>query len=204
MGMYRWISISSAVDFSQLAAALAPEFGPDRVVQILRDGINSAVQGVLIEDGYVDKDYRSTYYHFYSKMGRPYREDCLRLHFFDSAATFDPDTLDLRCADRAPTDHYFGYMVLGRPTMVATIGRTVTSSDVRMGARGQVIHALHKVHLLGHKLQWYGFPSMDQHADIAVCAHVACWSILRHYSELYSQHRELLVHDGLQGCPRWS
>jgi hypothetical protein len=36
---------------------------------------------------------------------------------------------------------------------------------------------------------------MDQHADIAVCAHVACWSILRHYSELYSQHRELLVQD---------
>lgn len=194
MGMYRWINISSADDFSQLAAALAPEFGPDRVVQILRDGINSAVQGVLIEDGYVDKDYRSTYYHFYSKMGRPYRADCVRLHFFDSAVTFDPDTLDLRCADRAPTDHYFGYMVL-RPTMVATIGRTVMSSDVRMGARGQVIHALHKVHLLGHKLHWYGFPSMDQHADIAVCAHVACWSILRHYSELYSQHRELLVHD---------
>jgi hypothetical protein len=69
MGMYRLINISSAADFSQLAAALAPEFGPDRVVQILRDGINSAVQGVLIEDGYVDKDYRSTYYHFYSKMG---------------------------------------------------------------------------------------------------------------------------------------
>lgn len=194
MGMYRWISILSADDFSQLAAALAPEFGPDRVVQILRDGINSAVQGVLIEDGYVDKDYRSTYYHFYSKMGRPYRADCVRLHFFDSVVTFDPDTLDLLCADRAPNDHYFGYMVL-RPTMVATIGRTVMSSDVRMGARGQVIHALHKVHLLGHKLHWYGFPSMDQHADIAVCAHVACWSILRHYSELYSQHRELLVHD---------
>ena len=36
---------------------------------------------------------------------------------------------------------------------------------------------------------------MAQHADIAVCAHVACWAILRHYSEQYAQHRELLVHD---------
>ena len=36
---------------------------------------------------------------------------------------------------------------------------------------------------------------MAQPADIAVCAHVSCWAILRHYSEQYSQHQELLVHD---------
>ncbi len=36
---------------------------------------------------------------------------------------------------------------------------------------------------------------MAQHADIAVCAHVSCWAILRHYSEQYAQHRELLLHD---------
>ena len=36
---------------------------------------------------------------------------------------------------------------------------------------------------------------MAQHADIAVCAHVACWAILRHYSERFPPHREFLVHD---------
>ena len=36
---------------------------------------------------------------------------------------------------------------------------------------------------------------MAQHTDIAVCAHVSCWAILRHYSERFSQHRELLLHD---------
>jgi hypothetical protein len=36
---------------------------------------------------------------------------------------------------------------------------------------------------------------MDQHIDIAVCAHVACWSILRHYSERFSVYREFLTHD---------
>ena len=36
---------------------------------------------------------------------------------------------------------------------------------------------------------------MDQHTDISVCAHAACWSILRHYSERFPQHREQLVHD---------
>jgi hypothetical protein len=36
---------------------------------------------------------------------------------------------------------------------------------------------------------------MDQHIDISVCAHAACWSILRHYSERYNVHREYLTHD---------
>ena len=36
---------------------------------------------------------------------------------------------------------------------------------------------------------------MAQHADIAQCAHVSCWAILRLYSEQYAQHRELLMHD---------
>ncbi len=36
---------------------------------------------------------------------------------------------------------------------------------------------------------------MAQHRDIAVCAHVSCWAILRHYSERFPQHREFLIHD---------
>jgi hypothetical protein len=36
---------------------------------------------------------------------------------------------------------------------------------------------------------------MDQHVDISVCAHAACWSVLRHYSERYNSYREFLTHD---------
>src|SRR5208283_4422253 len=111
--------------------------------------------------------------------------------FFDEAVLFDDKTLKLSCADNRITDHYFGYMVL-RPTGIATIGRTVLSPDVRSGASRYIISAHHKVHLLGYKLTIQGFPSMDQHVDIAVCAHVACWSVLRHYSENYSVYREFL------------
>lgn len=191
--MYTWLDIRSPEDFAQLHQQLDAVFGSKRVVEILTNGINSAVCGVLIERSYIDKDYRSTYYHFYAKMGREYRSDCVRLHFFDAAVSFDAEALDLRCDDN-PEHHYYGYMVL-RPTMVSTIGRTVLSPDVRRDAKGMVITSKHKVHLLGRTLRLHGFPSMDQHADIAVCAHVACWSILRHYSERYALHRELLVHD---------
>ena len=63
--------------------------------------------------------YRSTFYGFYSKKGRSYRRNCVRLHFFD-AVKYDEQRTDILCDDGCPGDHYFGYIVL-RPTMTATL-----------------------------------------------------------------------------------
>ncbi len=193
--MYTWIPLTSSADLAQLETHISQEYDPVGVAKKLVGGISNAVKAVLIERNYVDKDYRSTYYHFYSKKGLRYRADCVRLHFFDGTVTFDESTLKLASsADNRLTDHYFGYMVL-RPTGIATIGRSVVSPDVRSGAKGFIIAANHKVHVLGYRLEVQGFPSMDQHVDISVCAHAACWSILRHYSERYNVYREFLTHD---------
>ncbi len=194
--MYTWIPLTSSADLGQLVSHVSVEYNPRIVAEKLTNGISNAVKAVLIEENYVDKDYRSTYYHFYTKQGQRYRPDCVRLHFFDETVSFDKNGLRLDCPDKRLEDHYFGYMVL-RPTGISTIGRSVVSPDVRSGIKGgaSIISAGHKVHLLGHKISVEGFPSMDQHIDISVCAHVACWSILRHYSERYSVHREYLTHD---------
>ncbi|WFU42224.1 hypothetical protein QA640_07045 [Bradyrhizobium sp. CB82] len=192
--MYKWISLATSADLAQLPNHITSEYNPGKVAKTLSLGISDAVKGVLIEYNYIDKDYRSTYYNFYSKKGQYYRSDCVRLHFFDQTVTFDDATSALVCPDRELNDHYFGYMVL-RPTGIATIARSVLSPDIRKGAGRFIITAAHKVHLLGYKLVIQGFPSMDQHVDISVCAHAACWSILRHYSERYNVHREYLVHE---------
>lgn len=194
MSSHAWILLQSNADLAQLANEVSVEFDPAKVAQRLTDGLSSAVKAVLIERNYVDKDYRSTFYNYYAKKGQRYRPDCVRLHFFDSTVTFDSATLTLRWPGERLDDHYFGYMVL-RPTGIGTIGRTVLSPDVRAGARGRIITAAHKVHVLGYRLMIEGFPSMDQHIDISVCAHAACWSILRHYSVRYSVYREYLTHD---------
>ena len=102
--------------------------------------------------------------------------------------------MELNWDDGSLEDHYFGFVIV-RPTISATLGRSILSPNIRVGARGMTIQSRHQVHLLGYTLSVSGFPSMAQHTDIAVCAHVACWSILRHYSERYPQHRELLLHD---------
>jgi hypothetical protein len=192
--MYTWIALGTAADLAKIEKEISAEYAPQNIVQRLTSGLSSAVKAILIERRYIDKDYRSTYYNFYAKKGQHYRADCVRLHFFDETVTFTENALQLSTPDGQLDDHYFGYMIL-RPTGIATIGRSVVSPDVRSGASGQVITSNHKVHLLGYKLIVQGFPSMDQHIDISVCAHAACWSVLRHYSERYSIYREFLTHD---------
>lgn len=194
--MYEWLAINSPADLAQLKDLIPGEYDPAKVADKLARGISGAVKGILIERYYVDKDYRSTYYNFYSKMGMRYRTDCIRLHFFDETVSFEQPLYRLRWSGEPNPlqDHYFGFMVL-RPTGIATIGRSVVSPDVRSGCSGFIVSAKHKVHLLGYTLTVEGFPSMDQHIDIAVCAHVACWAILRHYSERYCTYSEFLTHD---------
>ena len=194
MASYDWIDLTAPEAYDPLLEGLDSEFNPKEIVKLLKSQVTKAAKAVLVEHGYVDKDYRSTFYNFYATKGRRYRSDCVRLHFFDGTVRYDEERTDIACNDGRPQDHYFGYIVL-RPTIVATLGRSVLSPDIRLGARGRAIQSVHYVHLLGHLLPVWGFPSMAQHVDIAVCAHVSCWAILRYYSETYPQHREYLVHD---------
>ena len=194
MASYDWIDIHTPQDYDHLVQVLDEEFNPKEIAKSLQSQVTAAARGLLVEYGYVDKDYRSTFYNFYATKGRRYRADCVRLHFFDGEVRYDEARTDMVCADGRPQDHYFGYIVL-RPTIIATLGRSVLSPKIRLGARGRAIQSAHKVNLLGYQLPVWGFPSMAQHVDIAVCAHVSCWAILRYYSETFPQYREYLVHD---------
>ena len=194
MASYDWIDLTAPEGYDRLVKVLDPEFDPTGIAERLKSQVTDAAKAVLVEHGYVDKDYRSTFYNFYATKGRRYRSDCVRLHFFDGAVWYDEDRTDIVARDLRPEDHYFGYIVL-RPTIVATLGRSVLSPHIRVDARGRAIQSVHYVNLLGHRLPIWGFPSMAQHVDIAVCAHVACWAILRYYSETFPRHREYLLHD---------
>lgn len=199
--MYRWLKIDGSEDFAKLrdigegqSADFSSAYSLDAVANRLADGLDSAVRHLLVELAYVDKDYRSTYYHFYAKKGRNYRQDCLRVHLFGENVTFEEATLSLSNDAGCISDHYYGFVTL-RPTFHATIGRSIIAPKARKGASGKVICSRHKVHLLGYNLEVHGFPWMQQHSDISVCAHAACWAILRHYSERYRKYRELLTQD---------
>lgn len=192
-GVYELVEIGKPDDFDALIQLLDDAYDPTAVASTLKGKISPRCRCVLVEQPYVDKDYRSTYYNFYAKKGYRYDSSCARLHFFEDPIDLGPGLL-LRSKGRELAENYFGYMVL-RPTRLATIGRSVLSPALVDGFHGCVIDGVHRVHLLGQRLKVKGFPYMSQHTDISVCAHVACWAILRHYSERYSQYAECLTYD---------
>lgn len=198
--MYIWIDIKGPADFENLSHHLAAdEFGLRYVIEQLQLHMSPVVGGLCIEYPYVDKDYRSTYYNYYAKKGGSYSPHCARLHFFchgwslkDGPLRFvDPDGNDVSGdIDKG----YLGFVVV-RPTRIYTLGRSVVSPKAVRGVSGRLIGHRHKAHILGNKVTVHGFPYMQQHSDIAVCAHAACWAILRHYSERYALYSEVLLHD---------
>lgn len=198
--MYQWITIRNRDDYARISDIAGQLEGSgvaydlSTVGERLKVGLSDLVRGMLVEYAYVDKDYRSTYYHFYAKKGLRYKPDCLRIHLFDEHVSFEADTLSLTHAGGQLTEHYLGFLTV-RPTFQFTLGRSVLAPRAREGADGKVIVSKHKAHLLGYDLEVKGFPWMEQHSDISVCAHAACWAILRHYSERYRKYRELLTHD---------
>src|SRR5437867_6985473 len=97
--MYTWMTLASAADLAKLDQHIDAEYAPKSVAKKLAVGLSDAVKGILIERNYIDKDYRSTYYSFYSKKGRHYRPDCVRIHFFDGTVSFEEATLKLSAAD---------------------------------------------------------------------------------------------------------
>ena len=115
MASYDWINLDDTEGYEQLLTVLDPEFDPDGIVRSLKSQVTDAAKGVLVEHGYVDKDYRSTFYNFYAKKGRHYRSDCVRLHFFNGAVWYNEERTDIACTDGCPQDHYFGYIVLRLP-----------------------------------------------------------------------------------------
>jgi hypothetical protein len=191
--VYSWIDRTKSGAYRRLIGALDDVYDPSTVVARLKTALSPDVTGILVETNYVDKDYRSTYYSFYAKKGLRYSASCVRLHFFKDGVRL-VDDVNLVADKGKLDDFYVGYMVL-RPTPSAPIGRTVLSVHARDGVRGGVIQAEHHVHLLGERLTVSGFPYMQQHSDISVCAHAACWAILRHYTQKHRCYAEFLVTD---------
>ncbi len=191
--MYKWIAIATPDDYTQLANIKELEKSASEIADRLKQYLSDGVKGVLVEYPYVDKDYRSTYYGFYAKKGQRYDPFCVRLHFFNQYVRLKDD-LTLESASGELHENYFGYMIV-RPTIIAPIGRTILSTRAVQEFAGAIIDAEYVVHVLGNRMVVKGFPFMQQHTDISVCAHAACWGILRHYSVRYHTYAERLVYD---------
>ena len=61
MPTYDWIDLKAPEGYDRLVQVLEAEFDPKGIAQRLKAQVTGAAEGMLVEHGYVDKDYRSTF-----------------------------------------------------------------------------------------------------------------------------------------------
>jgi hypothetical protein len=155
-----------------------------RDYQLICEYLNSSAKTVVIEKGYIDADYRDTYFNFFSRKFAQYPSKTIRANFFTDKIS--PQMLFK--LDRYQ-DKYIGFIVL-RPNRVTAIGRTILDPGKLDFVSGHICTAEYPVHILGAELKAKGFPYMSQDTDVTVCAHAACWMIFRYFSQRYSRYAE--------------
>lgn len=145
---------------------------------------------LLVEQGYVDRDFLEDYAAYYVRCFRAYDRLTTRLHLFRmpfDQARFraillgtEADTTDLQ-------DSYLGFIVV-KPLPGIVIGRTcLRTYDDDDGRRWFPILRRYSANLFGIRLSVESLAYQEQDTVVAACATSALWSCLQGTGKLY-QH----------------
>jgi hypothetical protein len=175
MDLGGWVSESEAFwtyrpDDDDAWESLATAYGGH---QVLRECLHVAREGgcktVVVENRYVDADYRSEFSAFWSLKfaGRP--GFARRMHFFAE------EIEDAAVHAVSPDAAYLGYVVL-RPVSTGTVGRAVLKPPPRItDQRATLATISDRVSFFGTELHVTGVPFCQQDGEFIRCAHAAAW-----------------------------
>lgn len=131
---------------------------------------------LIIEYPYLEKDYLSTYYSYYSGKYKNYSKYNFRIHFFDKQ------------------EKYVGFITLRPGIPGQNIGRSLLEPDFLLNKNYHVLTGNFKFHFLNYENNINCFPWMKQETDISVCSHVCLWSIIKYFSK-FSQYADTTMND---------
>jgi hypothetical protein len=185
--MFQTFKLQHRSDWEKLAKFIP--FLDMRSARRLRAATGSRVGWVIVEDQYIDRDYRDTFSHIFSRRFATPSARCQRLHFFGIELAEAPDLNSLH--ERALQDAYLGYAVI-RPTRPNGLGRMLVSPRMVLADPEGIEASLcvEQVSLFGSQLQIRGFPFIRQDVDVTTCAQATLWMLRRYYSNRYHQYAE--------------
>ena len=156
---------------------------PKRIKEVI-DQINFDNLTVIVEENYIDKQYRDCYYSYYSQKYCYYERECVRLTFFDEK--LDNDDL-IEKDDAYLTNHLVGTIVL-RPLHIGNIGLTLLNPR-KLKVDGYIRVAEYTFMTFGRKLCVSAFPFSSQDGDVMTCAENALYNLINYYGTRYSDYR---------------
>jgi hypothetical protein len=144
------------------------------LINELKQRIQRQAKLIIVEYPYKDFDFSSVYSIFYSKKHQTISKDCIRLHFFSSNEIKDK--------------FYIGNIVV-RDSVIDSRGKALFSPKyLYNGSQAYIVTTTLKSHIMGGEFKIDTIPWMSQDTDIAICAHVAIWSINNYFAFKYPHY----------------
>lgn len=162
-----WVANPSSDEEWEELVLLFAAGHPRPLRQVIESVRLNGCTSVVVENRYVDADYRSEFALFWAQRFAETRAFAVRLHFFREPVS--PDDLH-----RLTPDHgYLGYSVL-RPSTIGPVGRTVVAPPPAVEEAVTTIIE-DRVSVFGATLTVKGAPFCQQDGEFLRCAHVAAW-----------------------------
>lgn len=154
------------------------------VVKILREDTI-----FFIEYPYVERYYRDTYYHYFSKKHIAYNRNSLRITIFSDK--IDTEEYYSYKENSEIEKFYFGFITL-RPTTYRIIGHTFISPLALLNS--EFVCCLTKKGSLinGRKLSVTGFPFCSQDNEAITCSESAIINLFDYFGTKYSEYSTIL------------
>lgn len=148
-------------------------------------------KSVLVEEQYIDIDYRNEYSNLYSKTFVNYGNTSIRLHFFGKSIR-DITSLKTDPEINSETIPYLGYCVL-RPLTIGKVGRTILQSHKETE---DIFYPLctadYNVHLFGKEFTAKdACPFISQDTMVMACAQASIWTTAFYLHEKFKLPRVL-------------
>ena len=162
---------------------------PERIKEIiyLFDTKKSDLVTLIIESDYVDRQYRDSYYSYFSQKYSNFERNCIRLAFFEGEVKYRDFMADM---PKLKKNLLIGTIVL-RPLSVGNIGHSLLNPQ-KLKINGYVQTCKFKVMICGRKFFIKAFPYLTQDNETMTCAETALFNLIRYYSEKYCEYRILM------------
>ena len=143
---------------------------------------------IVVENYYVDRVYRDSYYFYYSGKHFSYSRYCKRLSLF--LGKFENDFFSYSSEEL--NEIFVGTIVI-RPISGRSIGRTLIDPKPFLNNTSCRIRLIdYNVTVYGKRLHVSAFPFSMQDGETTSCAEITILNLLDYYSKAYPEYRYLL------------
>lgn len=156
---------------------------------------------IVLEEHYVDKVFRDSFYRFFSSKHFDTKRDCKRLSFFQGEI-FLADFYT-REGHRKLNSSFIGFSVL-KPISPGCVGRTYLNPTKLLINRGYIRTTKFNVVVLGAKLEVEAFPFSTQDSETMTCAETTIWNMLEYFGTRYPDYKIIYPSDIMECLSKYS